>query len=164
MGSGIVMRIGHGYDVHATGHGEGVVLGGVRIPCELALRAHSDGDVVLHALADALLGAAALGDIGAHFPDDDAAWRHADSRELLGRIRALVSAAGWQPVNVDISVIAEQPRLRPHVEAMRSAIAHTLGLSASAVSVKATTHEGLDAVGRGEGIAAHAVCLLMAAD
>lgn len=158
------MRIGHGYDVHATDEGDGVTLGGVRIACELALRAHSDGDVVLHALADALLGAAALGDIGRHFPDDDPAWRDADSRELLRRVCERVAAAGWQPVNADLSVIAEHPRLQPHVDDMRTVIATILGLPQGAVNVKATTHEGLDALGRGEGIAAHAVCLLTAVD
>lgn len=154
------MRIGHGYDIHATGKGDHVTLGGVRIDSEFGLRAHSDGDVVLHALGDALLGAAALGDIGRHFPDDDPAWKDADSRDLLARIVQLVANAGWRAVNADITVIARRPKVAPHADAMRAVVAGVLGLDTTAVSVKATTHEGLDALGRGEGIAAHAVVLL----
>lgn len=155
-----MIRIGHGYDVHALAEGDHVTLGGVRIPCGFGVRAHSDGDVALHALCDALLGAAALGDIGRHFPDDDPAWRDADSRELLARVLARVRAEGWSVVNVDVTVIAERPRLGAHVEAMRTAVADVLGIGADAVSVKATTHEGIGGLGRGEGIAAHAVALL----
>lgn len=155
-----MIRIGHGYDVHALAEGDHVTLGGVRIHCGFGVRAHSDGDVALHALCDALLGAAALGDIGRHFPDDDPAWRDADSRELLARVLARVRAEGWSVVNVDVTVIAERPRLGPHVEAMRTAVAGVLGIGADAVSVKATTHEGIGGLGRGEGIAAHAVALL----
>lgn len=158
------MRIGHGYDIHATGEGNHVTLGGVRIDADFGLRAHSDGDAVLHALGDALLGAAALGDIGRHFPDDDPAWKDADSRDLLARIVQRVTAAGWTAVNVDVTIIARQPKLMPHVDRMRAVIAGLLGLDATAVSVKATTHEGLDALGRGEGIAAHAVVLLRDTD
>lgn len=159
-----MIRVGHGYDVHATTAGDRVTLGGVTIPCGFALAAHSDGDAVLHALCDALLGAAALGDIGYHFPDDDPAWRDADSRALLRAVMGMLATGGWRAVNADISVIAERPRLRPHVDAMRAAIADPLGLSADAVSVKATTHEGIGALGRGEGIGAHAVCLIEGRD
>lgn len=155
-----MIRIGHGYDVHALAAGDHVTLGGVRIPCGFGVRAHSDGDVALHALCDALLGAAALGDIGRHFPDDDPAWRDADSRELLARVVARVRAEGWSVVNADVTVIAERPRLGAHVGAMRTAVAEVLGIGADAVSVKATTHEGIGGLGRGEGIAAHAVALL----
>lgn len=154
------MRVGHGYDVHALEAGEGVTLGGVFIACEWSLRAHSDGDVVLHAVTDALLGAAALGDIGRHFPDTDPAWRGADSRELLARVVELVCGEGWRPGNIDVTVIAEMPTLAPHVEAMRETLADLTQMPTSAVSLKATTHEGLGALGRSEGIAAHAVCLL----
>lgn len=156
------MRIGHGYDIHACTEGDHVVLGGVRIDCDFGLRAHSDGDVVLHALADALLGAAALGDIGRLFPDTDPAWRGADSRELLADVMTRVRAAGWAPLNADLSVIAERPRIGGHVEAMRSVIAELLGIAGGAVNVKATTHEGVGGLGRAEGIAAHAVVLLEA--
>ena len=156
------MRIGHGYDVHAFMAGEYVLVGGVRIPAQVGVRAHSDGDVALHALCDALLGAAALGDIGRHFPDDDPAWAGADSVGLLAEVVARVHAEGWFAVNADLTVIAEQPRIGPHVEAMRACIASALQISPAAVNVKATTHEGLGALGRGEGIAAHAVVLLEA--
>lgn len=154
------MRVGHGYDVHALVTGDHVTVGGVRIPCDVGVRAHSDGDVALHALCDALLGAAALGDIGRHFPDDDPAWRDADSRDLLARVVARVRAAGWATGNADITVIAERPRLADHVEAMRASVAGILGVGDDAVSIKATTHEGIGGLGRGEGIAAHAVVLL----
>lgn len=154
------MRVGHGYDVHALVTGDHVTVGGVRIPCDVGVRAHSDGDVALHALCDALLGAAALGDIGRHFPDDDPAWRDADSRDLLARVVARVRAAGWAAGNADITVIAERPRLADHVEAMRASVAGILEVGDDAVSIKATTHEGIGGLGRGEGIAAHAVVLL----
>ncbi|PSQ91809.1 MAG: 2-C-methyl-D-erythritol 2,4-cyclodiphosphate synthase [Proteobacteria bacterium SW_6_67_9] len=154
------MRIGHGYDVHALGAGDHVRLGGVSIGCDGGLRAHSDGDVVVHALCDALLGAAALGDIGHLFPDDAAQWRDADSRFLLADVVARVAYAGWRPGNTDITVIAAKPRLSPHVGAMKANIAQDLAVTGDAVNVKATTHEGLDALGRGQGIAAHAVVLL----
>ncbi|MFP4131375.1 MAG: 2-C-methyl-D-erythritol 2,4-cyclodiphosphate synthase [Thiohalospira sp.] len=154
------MRIGHGFDVHRFGDGDHVVLGGVRIPHEQGLVAHSDGDVLLHALCDALLGAAGLGDIGRHFPDDDPAWAGADSRVLLRHCRDAVAAAGWAPVNVDTTLIAQRPRIGPHVEAMAANIAADLGLAAGAANVKATTTERLGYTGREEGIAAHAVALL----
>ncbi len=153
-------RIGHGIDVHRFGDGDAIVLGGVRIAHNQGLVAHSDGDVVLHALADALLGALALGDIGKHFPDTDAQYANADSRVLLRHVMSLVSQAGYQVANVDITVLAQQPRLAPHIEAMRSCIASDLNATAAQVSVKATTTEKLGFVGRGEGIEAHAVVLL----
>lgn len=154
------MRIGHGFDVHAFGPGDAVMLGGVRIAHDQGLVAHSDGDVVLHALCDALLGAAGLGDIGRHFPDTDPRWRGADSRDLLRRVVALVAAAGLRPGNVDVTVLAQAPRIAPHVSAMRDHIAADLGIPAARVNVKATTTEGLGFVGRREGIAVHAVALL----
>ena len=156
------MRIGSGFDVHAFGPGDHVVLGGVRIAHPAGLVAHSDGDVVLHALADALLGAIAAGDVGKHFPDTDPVWRDADSRLLLRQVAALVAAAGFRVVNGDVTVLAEAPRLAPHREAMRANIASDLGVEPAVISVKATTCEGLGAIGRGEGIAAHAVVLLEA--
>lgn len=159
------MRIGHGFDVHAFAAPAAdsvVVLGGVRIPHPRALLAHSDGDVVLHALCDALLGAIAAGDIGRHFPDTDPANAGIDSRELLRRVGSLVAEAGYVPVNVDLTVIAQAPKLAPHVPAMCSHIAADLDLEEHAVNVKATTTERLGYVGRGEGIAAHAVTLLAA--
>lgn len=154
------MRIGSGFDVHRFGPGDHVVLGGVRIAHSAGLVAHSDGDVVLHALADALLGAIAAGDIGQHFPDSDPAWRGADSRGLLRAVRELVGARGWRVVNCDVTVIAEAPRVGPHRDAMRANIAADLGVDPGAVSVKATTTEGLGFTGRGEGIAAQATVLL----
>lgn len=155
-----MIRVGHGYDVHALVAGDHVTVCGVRIPCTLGVRAHSDGDVALHALCDALLGAAALGDIGRHFPDDDPAWRDADSRGLLARVVARVQAEGWRACNADITVIAERPRLGEHVAAMCAVVADVLEIGREAVNVKATTHEGIGGLGRGEGIAAHAVVLL----
>jgi 2-C-methyl-D-erythritol 2,4-cyclodiphosphate synthase len=154
------LRIGHGFDVHAFGEGDFVTLGGVRIPHPRGLEAHSDGDVVLHALCDALLGAAALGDIGRLFPDTDPAWRGADSRGLLREVVARVAAAGWRPVNADLTVICQAPRIGPHRAAMQAGIAADLGIADGGVNVKATTTEGLGYLGRGEGIAAHAVVLL----
>ena len=154
------MRIGHGYDLHALAPGRRLVLGGVHIPHSHGPIAHSDGDVLLHALADALLGAAALGDIGQHFPDTDPAFAGADSRALLRHVAALVRDAGYSVANVDATVLAQRPKLAPHRDAMRANIAADLGLDIGAVSVKATTTEGLGPVGRGEAISAHAVCLL----
>mgnify|MGYP001166566112 FL=1 len=156
------MRIGHGFDVHAFGAGSEVVLGGVKVPCDAALVAHSDGDVVIHALCDALLGAVALGDIGKHFPDTDDAYAGADSRELLRHVLTLVAGQGFEPVNVDITVIAQKPRLAPHIDAMKNILANDLGLAENAVNVKVTTTERLGYVGREEGIAAHSVVLLAA--
>jgi 2-C-methyl-D-erythritol 2,4-cyclodiphosphate synthase len=154
------MRIGHGYDVHAFGPGDHVMLGGVRIAHGKGVKAHSDGDVVLHAVCDALLGAAALGDIGRHFPDTDAKWKGADSRLLLRETVKLVAGRKLKPTQVDVTVIAEAPKLAPHVAAMCANLAADLGVLADRVNVKATTHEGLGSIGRGEGIAAHAVALL----
>ena len=154
------MKVGLGFDVHAFGPGDHVTIGGVRIPHVAGLVAHSDGDVALHALADALLGAIGAGDIGQHFPDTEPAWRGADSRELLRQVVGLVSAAGFRPGNCDLTVIAEAPRLGPHRDAMRANIAADLGVDPAAVNVKATTTERLGFTGRGEGIAAQAVVLI----
>lgn len=153
-------RIGQGLDVHAFIAGDHVMLGGVRIPYDKGLAAHSDGDVALHALCDALLGAAALGDIGKHFPPSDQQWAGADSRDLLSAVNGLLADAGWQTVNVDLTIVCEAPRVSPHVAAMRKAIAPLLGIEVSAVSVKATTTEKLGFCGRGEGIASQAVALI----
>ena len=154
------IRIGQGFDVHAFGEGDHVVLGGVRIAHARGLVAHSDGDVVLHALCDAMLGALALGDIGRHFPPSDARWKDADSRAFLRHCNELIGARGWRVGNADITVICEHPRVGPHADAMREAIAAELGIAADAVGVKATTTEKLGFTGRGEGIAAQAVVLL----
>ena len=154
------MRIGHGYDVHRTCKGDHIVMGGVTISHDRGLEAHSDGDVLLHAICDAVLGALAAGDIGHHFPDTDPANAGIDSRELLRRVAALMTEAGYRVGNVDSTIVAEAPKMAPHIEAMRANIAADLGASASAVNVKATTTEQLGFAGRGEGIAAHAVVLL----
>lgn len=154
------MRIGQGFDVHAFGEGDAVVIGGVSIPYRQVLKAHSDGDVLLHALADALLGAVALGDIGHFFPDTSAEWAGADSRDLLRRVMTRVAEEGFGVLNVDATIIAQAPKMAPHIEAMRLNIAEDLGVSAGRVSVKATTSEKLGFTGRGEGIACQAVCLL----
>lgn len=154
------MRIGQGFDVHAFCEGDHVTLGGVRIPFSQGLKAHSDGDVLLHALADALLGAATLGDIGHLFPDTSDEWAGADSRDLLRRVLERVSGEGFAVGNVDASIIAQAPKMAPHIEAMRLNIAEDLAIPASRVSVKATTTEKLGFTGRGEGIACQAVCLL----
>lgn len=155
------MRIGIGYDVHAFGPGDHVVLGGVRIPHEAGLLAHSDGDVLIHALCDALLGALALGDIGRHFPPGDPQWRNADSRILLRTVQAMLVERSWRVGNVDAVVVCERPRLLPHVEAMRRNLAEDLRIGIDDVGVKATTSERLGFTGRGEGIAAQAVALLV---
>ncbi len=155
------MRIGHGFDVHAFASGRALILGGVSIPYERGLLGHSDADVVLHALADALLGAAALGDIGRHFPDTDPAFAGADSRVLLREVMTRVAAAGWRVGNVDVTVIAQAPRLAPHIAAMVQNIADDLAVAVGQVNVKATTTERLGFTGRGEGIACEAVCLLL---
>ncbi len=160
MTDGFDIRVGQGFDVHAFGPGDHVTLGGVRIPHEEGLAAHSDGDVALHALCDALLGAAALGDIGQHFPPGDERWRDADSRDLVVHVVRLLAERGWRPVNADLTVICEQPRLAPHVGDMRVATAAALGLTVDDVSIKATTTEGLGFCGRGEGIAALASALI----
>jgi len=156
------MRIGHGYDVHRFAEGDFITLGGVRIPHKFGLVAHSDGDVLLHALSDALLGAAALGDIGRHFPDTDPQFKGADSRALLRHVLALVQAKGWRVGNVDATIVAQAPKMAPHVEAMRAHIAADLGIELDQVNVKATTTEKLGFTGREEGIAVHAVALLVA--
>ena len=154
------MRTGIGYDIHPFEQGRPLVLGGVTIPHEAGLAGHSDADVLAHALIDALLGAAALGDIGQHFPPDDPSYRDANSLDLLRRAVELVAKAGYRAVNVDATVIAEAPKLSPHIDAMRAALADALGLDVGAVSVKATSSERLGPVGRGEGIAALATALL----
>ena len=154
------MRIGHGYDVHKFGSDQPLVLGGVTIAWHQGLIAHSDGDVVLHALCDALLGALALGDIGKHFPDIDAAFKGADSRGLLRQCVTLMVERGYQLGNLDLTVIAQAPKLRPHIDAMCVLIAADCQCAVEQVNVKATTSEGLGFTGRGEGIAAHAVVLL----
>jgi 2-C-methyl-D-erythritol 2,4-cyclodiphosphate synthase len=159
----MTFRIGHGFDVHAFGEGDHVMLGGVRIPFARGLDAHSDGDVVIHALCDALLGALALGDICMLFPPTDPRWRDADSRAFLRHCNALVRERGWALGNADITVICERPKIGPHAVAMRAMLADDLGVDVDAVSVKATTTETLGFTGRGEGIAAQAVCLLMRA-
>ncbi|AEN72974.1 2-C-methyl-D-erythritol 2,4-cyclodiphosphate synthase [Rhodothermus marinus SG0.5JP17-172] len=153
-------RIGFGYDVHRLVPGRPLILGGVRIPSERGLAGHSDADVLLHAIADALLGAAALGDIGQHFPDTDPRWKDADSLELLRQVYHQVVAAGYEVANVDSTVVLERPRLRPYIDTMRANIARVLALPIEAVSVKATTSEGMGFVGIGEGAVAFAVCLL----
>ena len=158
----MTIRIGQGLDVHAFTDGDHVMLGGIRIPHSRGLAAHSDGDVALHALCDALLGASALGDIGQHFPPSDDRWRDADSKALLSAVCVLLAEAGWQVGNVDLTIVCEQPRIGPHVVAMREVIAGVLGVSVNAVSVKATTTEKLGFCGRGEGIAAQAVALIRA--
>lgn len=157
------LRIGTGFDVHRLVAGRPLILGGVSIPHDRGLAGHSDADVVLHALADALLGAAALGDLGRHFPPGDPRHAGADSRDLLRQVAALVTTAGWAALNADVTVIAEAPKLAPHVPAMRQVVADLLALPLDAVSIKATTTEGLGFTGRGEGIAAQAVVLLTAA-
>ncbi len=158
------MRIGHGYDVHAFCEGESIVLGGVTIPHSHAFAAHSDGDVLIHALCDALLGAAALGDIGRHFPDTAAEFENIDSRILLRRVVALLAEKGWRLGNVDMTLIAQAPKLAPHIETMRENLAADLEADIAQVNVKATTTEKLGFAGRKEGIAAHAVALLVAAE
>ena len=154
------MRIGHGYDSHRFVRGRRLVLGGVEIPGDLGLAGHSDADAVAHAVTDALLGAAALGDIGTHFPPSDEAYRGADSIALLVRAVALLEAENYQVVNVDVTVIAEQPRIGPHAEAMRTRLADAIGISPRHVSVKAKSNEGLGWIGSGDGIAVHAVALI----
>lgn len=154
-------RIGQGFDVHAFGPGDHVVIGGVRVPHTHGVVAHSDGDVVLHALCDAMLGALALGDIGIHFPPSDPRWKGADSRAFVRHCDALLRAGGWRVGNCDITVICERPKVGPHAGAMRATIAADLGIGLDAVSIKATTTEGLGFTGRGEGIAAQAACLLV---
>ena len=154
------MRIGHGYDVHAFGDGDHIMLCGVRIAHPCGLMAHSDGDVALHALTDGLLGALALGDIGHHFPDDDPTFEGADSRQLLRQVVALVDERGYALGNADLTIIAQAPKLASHIDAMRQNLAKDLGCDMDQINVKATTTETLGFVGREEGIAVHAVVLL----
>jgi 2-C-methyl-D-erythritol 2,4-cyclodiphosphate synthase len=154
------IRIGHGFDVHALVEGRKCIIGGVDIPHEKGLKGHSDADVLLHAICDALLGAAALGDIGKHFPDTDPRFKGIDSRELLRHVVALLKEKNYSVVNVDGTVIAEAPKLAPHITAMRENIAADMNVAIDRVNVKATTSERLGFTGRGEGIAAEAVCLI----
>ncbi len=154
------MRIGHGYDVHCFAENRKLIIGGVDIPHTKGLMGHSDADVLLHAICDALLGAAALGDIGKHFPDTDGAYKDIDSMILLSRVSDVLKANGYTVVNVDSTVIAQKPKLAPHIENMRGNIARALNTDIDNISVKATTEEHLGFTGREEGIAAHAVCLI----
>lgn len=154
------MRIGHGYDVHRLVEGRKLILGGVEIPFEKGLDGHSDADVLVHAVMDALLGAAALGDIGKLFPDNDDAYLGADSIGLLKTVRTVLEEHGWKPGNLDATVIAQRPKLAPYIDTMRKRIADALETDAENVSVKATTEERLGFTGSGEGIAVHAVCLI----
>ncbi len=154
------MRIGHGYDVHRLVSSRKLILGGVEIPHYLWLFGHSDADVVTHALMDALLGAAALGDIGTHFPDNDPAYAGASSLTLLGRVMELLRQAGWQVENADMTILAQQPKLKGHIPQMRQNYARVMGVPVDCISVKATTEEGLGFTGTEQGIAAHAVVLL----
>ena len=154
------MRIGHGYDVHRLVEGRDLILGGVKIDFELGLLGHSDADVLLHAVSDALLGAAGLRDIGYHFPDTDPKYKGADSRMLLREVREKVTAAGYRISNVDVTMIAQKPKLKPHIEQMMANIASDLQIDPSRVNVKATTEEHLGFTGEGLGMSCHAVCLL----
>ncbi len=155
------IRIGNGFDVHRLVEGRRCIVCGVDIPYEKGLLGHSDADVALHALSDALLGAAALGDIGLHFPDTDERWRGADSRMLLRHVVTLLADKGFRPGNVDVTIIAQAPKMRPHIDAMRANIAADLGIDIDCVGVKATTTEHLGFTGRGEGIAAQAVAIIV---
>ena len=154
------MRIGHGYDVHRLVEGRDLILGGVKIEYDKGLLGHSDADVLLHAVSDALLGAAGLGDIGKHFPDTDIQYKGADSLKLLEIVGQKVAACGYRVSNIDVTMIAQAPKLRPHIEAMERNIAGALGIDVSRVNVKATTEEKLGFTGTGEGMSCHAVCLL----
>ena len=154
------MRIGHGYDVHRFSEGRRLIIGGVDIPFSLGLYGHSDADVLLHAISDALLGAAALGDIGTHFPDTDERFKGADSLELLKQVCNLLNEKGYSIGNIDATVLAERPKLKPYILEMRKNIARALGVDVGCVSVKATTEEGLGFTGSMQGIAAHAVCII----
>jgi 2-C-methyl-D-erythritol 2,4-cyclodiphosphate synthase len=155
------VRIGHGYDVHTFEAGNHLILGGVKIPWHCQFKAHSDGDVLIHAVCDALLGAAALGDIGQHFPDTESAYKDADSRILLKQVYKLIKQQGYCLANIDVTVIAESPKMTPHIELMRENLAADLISDKNQINVKATTTEKLGFIGREEGIAVHAVCLLL---
>jgi 2-C-methyl-D-erythritol 2,4-cyclodiphosphate synthase len=154
------MRIGHGYDAHRFIEGRPLILGGVEIPYEKGLAAHSDGDAVIHALCDALLGAAALGDIGSYFPDTDASFENIDSRILLRKVMQLIADKGFTPANVDITILAQQPRMAPHITPMRYVISSDMGIDMDRISIKASTTEKMGFIGREEGVAVHAVALL----
>ncbi len=154
------LRIGHGYDVHRLVEGRSLILGGVTIPWEKGLLGHSDADVLTHAIADSLLGAAALGDIGCLFPDTDPQYQNADSLKLLSEVVRVLREAGYAPVNIDATVLAQAPKLKPHIPAMRERLASACSMAVDDISVKATTEEGLGFTGAGEGMAAHAVCLI----
>lgn len=159
----MTFRIGHGYDVHRFGEGSEIVLGGVSIPFSSGFVAHSDGDVLIHSLCDALLGALALGDIGQHFPDNDPAYANISSRTLLQQVVQKLGQQGYRLANADITIVAQAPKMAPHISAMRKLLASDLGVGIDAVSVKATTTEGLGFCGREEGIACHSVVLLQQA-
>ena len=154
------MRVGFGFDVHKLVEGRPLVLGGVTVPFEKGLLGHSDADVLLHAISDALLGALALGDIGLHFPDTDPQWKGADSKELLREVYGMIVAKGYRIANIDSTIAMQRPKLRPHIDSMRRSIADVLGVEIEAISVKATTTEKLGFVGTGEGVSAYAVCML----
>ncbi len=156
------LRIGHGFDVHAFAPERKLIIGGVEIPYQLGLAGHSDADVLLHAICDALLGAAGLGDIGRHFPDTDVRFKGIDSRHLLREVASLIAQRGYQLANLDSTIIAQAPKMAAHIATMQAHIAADLGVDVSAVNVKATTTEKLGFTGRGEGIAAEAVCILYA--
>jgi 2-C-methyl-D-erythritol 2,4-cyclodiphosphate synthase len=156
------LRIGHGFDVHAFAEGRRLVIGGVDIPFERGLLGHSDADVLIHAICDALLGAGGLGDIGKHFPDSDPRYKGIDSRKLLRHVASLLDDRGWKTGNVDATIIAQAPKMAPHIPAMRARLAEDLGIPLEALNLKATTTERLGFTGRGEGIAAEAVCLIQA--
>ena len=158
--SGIGIRVGHGYDVHKLVEGRKLILGGVEIPYEKGLLGHSDADVLLHAVMDALLGAAALGDIGRHFPDTDPAYKGIDSRKLLREVAEKIDAAGYRVENIDVTVIAQRPKLKDHIAQMEANIASALNVEPGRINVKATTEEHLGFTGSGEGMACHAVCIL----
>ncbi|MBI2496687.1 MAG: 2-C-methyl-D-erythritol 2,4-cyclodiphosphate synthase [Opitutae bacterium] len=159
----VPFRIGHGYDIHRTAAGRPLVLGGVKFDCDFGLAGHSDADALTHAICDALLGAAGLPDIGHLFPNTDPAYKNADSQVLLQRVIATLRERGWVPVNVDATLIAEQPKIAPHLAGMKAALAQSTGLAPDAIGLKATTNEGSDDIGRGLAIAAHAVALIQKA-
>lgn len=154
------MRVGMGYDVHRLVEGRDLIMGGVKIPYEKGLLGHSDADVLLHAISDALLGAAALGDIGKHFPDSDPAYKGIDSRLLLKKVGELIEEKGYLIENIDATIIAQAPKMRPHIDQMRANIAQDLGITIDQINVKATTEEGLGFTGLGEGISSQAICML----
>ena len=154
------MRIGHGYDVHKLAENRELIIGGVNIPCEKGLLGHSDADVLLHAICDSILGAAALGDIGKHFPDTDDRFKGVDSMLLLKNVAELLASSGYKVINIDSTILAQRPKLAPYILKMRENIANAIGICVDCVSVKATTEEGLGFTGDGLGIAAHAVCLI----